>query len=219
MALDWANALSGGATAAGMAAPSANPWIIGGAGLAGATAGLFGFGKDKPEKLKEFQKYTPQQRQMMSDLIDQVKAGNQQAIDFYQKILSDDPEAFADFERPAMEQFEQQTVPNILERLNRGGGMSKGGSYLNQTLSQAARGLSGDLASMKANLKQNAVQGLQNYSQLGLKEQTTPYIQGGSKGAWSQGAPAAAAGYSKWLENVGESQGVKNFTNRFAGGI
>ncbi len=195
---DFSNAFTGAATGAGVGAPFGPA----GAAAGGALGGLFGLlggGKDKPEKLMERERFNPQQREFMANLLEQVKAGNQQAIEYYNKILSEDPEAFADFERPAMEQFQQQTVPNILERLNAGGGMNKYSGAVTQQLAQAGQGLSSNLAAMRANLKQNAIQGLQNYSQLGLQQQTDPYTQGGQRGAFNQLAPAASAGYASLL--------------------
>jgi len=132
--------------------------------------------------------------------------------------LSDDPEAFADFERPAMEQFQQEVAPNILERINAGGGMNKYSGAVTQQLAQAGRGLSTNLAAQRANLKSNAIQGLQNYSQMGLSEQTQPYIQGGTKGAVSQAQPAASAAFSDWLSKL-TPQDMTNVMNRFKGGI
>lgn len=196
---DFSNAFTGAATGAGIGSafsPGVGTAIGGGLGF---LSGLLGFGKDQPEKLMERERYTPEQKQALAELLQQVQAGNKDAIAYYQKILSDDPEAFADFERPAMEQFQQQTIPNILERINAGGGMNKYSGAVTQQLSQAGRGLSSDLAAQRANLKNSAVQGLLNYSQLGLQQQTDPYIQGGRPGAFSQAAPAASAGFASLL--------------------
>jgi len=196
---DFSNALTGAATGAGIGtafSPGIGTAIGGGLGF---LSGLLGFGKDQPDQVKERQRYSPEQQQFLSQILEQAKAGNKQALEYYQKILSDDPEAFADFERPAMEQFQQQTIPNILERINAGGGMNKYSGAVTQQLAQAGRGLSGDLASQRANLKNNAIQGLQQYSQLGLQQLSDPYIQGGRPGAFSQAAPAASAGYASLL--------------------
>ncbi len=199
---DFSNAFTGAATGAGLGSPAGLPGMAVGGGL-GFLSGLLGFGKSKPEQLKERPRYSPEQQQMLSELLEGVKAGNKDAIAYYQKILSDDPEAFADFEKPAMDQFNQQTVPNILERLNAGGGMNKYSGAVTQQLAQAGRGLSGDLASQRANLKSNAIQGLQNYSQMGLQQLSDPYIQGGTQGAFGQAAPAASSGFGKWLSQFG----------------
>lgn len=203
---DFSNAFTGAATGAGLGTPFGPVGAGIGAGL-GGLFGLLGFGKDQPTEIKERQRYTPEQQQFLTEILDGVKAGNKDAIAYYQKILSDDPEAFADFERPAMEQFQQQTVPNILERLNQGGGMNKYSGGVTQQLAQAGRGLSGDLAAQRANLKSNAIQGLQNYSQLGLQERSSPYLQGGTQGAFSALAPAAGAGYGSALSKLNGLRG------------
>lgn len=217
--VDFSNAFTGVTTGVGLAAPSGNPWLIGGAGLAGGLFGLFGGGKGKKPKLKEYERYSPEEREFMTGLLDQVKAGNQDAIEYYKKIISDDPEAFADFERPYMEQFEQETIPSILERINASSGMNKYSGAVTQQLAQAGRGLSTNLASLRANLKNNAIQGLQNYSEMGLREKRTPYTQEGTKGAFGLLAPAAGEGYSAWANSGQKSNDWQNFLNRFKGGI
>ncbi len=191
---DFSNAFTGAATGAGVGAPF-GPWGAAAGGVAGGIFGLLGFGKDKPTQLKERPRYSPEQQQAMSKILQLAQEGNEDAIAYYKQILSDDPEAFADFERPYMEQFQQETIPNILERINAGGGMNKYSGAVTQQLAQAGRGLSTNLAAMRANLKQNATQGLQNYSQLGLQELNDPYMQGGRKGAFSMLSQGAGAGY------------------------
>lgn len=216
--VDLSNAFTGAATGAGIGAPF-GPLASAAGGLAGGIFGLFGGGKDKPTTLKERPRYSPEQQQFLSQILQGAQAGNKEALEYYQKILSDDPEAFADFERPAMEQFQQQTIPNILERINAGGGMNKNSGAVTQQLAQAGRGLSSDLASMRAGLKQNAVQGLHSYSQLGLQELNQPYLQGGTKGTLSTLAPAAGAGYGGTINRMQGNNPWQNFLNRFSGGI
>lgn len=191
---DFSNAFTGATTGAGVGAPF-GPLGAAGGGLLGGIFGLLGFGKDKPTEMKERPRYSPEQQQFIAETLEQARQGNRLAMDYIKKILSDDPEAFADFERPYMEQFQQETIPNILERINDRGGMNKNSGAVTQQLAQAGRGLSSNLAAMRANLKQNAVQGLQNYSQLGLQQLSDPYLQGGRKGAFSLLSQGAGAGY------------------------
>lgn len=131
-------------------------------------------------KLKQLQNYTPQQQNVLNMINQMVQGGNEDALNWLQSLFSDEEGAFEDFERPAMEQFNEQIVPNILERF-RGGG-SKNSSGLQQTLGQAARGLSTNLSAQRAGLRQNAINALQNYSNIGLNKQTTPYQTSGSPG-------------------------------------
>ncbi len=143
----------------------------------------------KPEQLKEYNPYNSQQQQGFSDILKQAMQGNQNALQYLNSLLSDEPEAYEDFERPFMDQFEQQTIPSILERFTGAGARSS--SALNQTLGQAGRQLSGDLATQRAGLKQNAMSQLQNYSQMGFTPQKQPYVQGATQGLFQQLAPAA----------------------------
>jgi hypothetical protein len=203
---DFSNAFTGAATGAGLGTPFGPIGAGVGAGL-GGLFGLLGFGKDQPTELKERQRYTPEQQQAYAELLEGVKAGNKDAIAYYQKILADDPDAFADFERPAMDQFQQETVPNILERLNAGGGMNKYSGAVTQQLAQEGRKLSTNLAAQRANLKQNAAQGLFNYSQTALGETTQPYLQGGTQGAFSALSPSAGSGYASVLSKLNGFRG------------
>lgn len=139
---------------------------------------LFG---NKP-KIKQMPNFAQDQEQLINELVMQARQGNQQAMEYLQSILSDEEGAFDDFERPYMEQFQEQTIPSILERLNERGGMNKYSGSITQQLAQAGKGLSTNLAAQRANLKQNAIGQLQNYSQMGLTKKTSPYLQGGNEG-------------------------------------
>ena len=132
---------------------------------------------------KEFQNFSPEQQQLINEALQAARSGNQNAMQWLNSILSDEEGAFEDFERPYREQFEEQTIPSILERLNAGGGMNKGGSAISRQLAQAGRQFSGDLASMRAGLKNNAINQLHNFSNLGLQRKTTPYQTTGTRGA------------------------------------
>lgn len=219
MAFNWQNALSGAATGAGVGAVG-GPWGAAAGGLLGLFGGGLGFGDDEEDTIQELENYSPEQRQLIMELLPQVKAGNKNALQYLNSILSNEPGAFEDFERPLMDQFQQQTVPNILERFQNMG-MSKGSSGLNQTIAQEGRRLSNDIAAQRANLKQNAIQQLGNYSNMSLSPLKSRYIKKGQSGAWSGLAPAAGAGITKGLEDFGgwASKQSGNFMNNFKGGI
>ncbi len=219
MAFDWRNALSGGVTGAGIGAPG-GPWTALATGAAGFTAGGLGFGKDEEESLEWMENFDPETKALITELLPQVKAGNKEALQYLQNILSDNPEAMAAFEKPAMDQFQQQTIPNILERFQ-GRGMSKGSSALNQTLGQAGKDLSTNLAAQRANLKQGAINSLQNYSQTALTPTRTPYIKGGKQGAFSMLSGDAGQGIKTGIQDAGAwaNRNMGNFLNNFKGGI
>ena len=108
------------------------------------------------------------------------------------------PYQFEDIEKPALEQWEQQVIPGILERFAGANALSSSG--LQQTLGQAAKGLETNLAANRAQanmnrdvtnlsakmnqpiIRQNALNQLQALNQLGLMQTHGRYVQ--------QGAPA-----------------------------
>lgn len=76
-----------------------------------------------------------------------------------QKLLSGDPQAYADFERPFYENFDQNIAPGIAERYA-GAGTGSGAlssSAFNSSIAQAGRGLQTDLASLRGNLQNQAL--------------------------------------------------------------
>lgn len=214
---DFGNAGAGAISGAGLGSMF-GPVGTAVGGLAGGVLGLFGGGKGKKPKIQQMQNYNPQQQAYLNDLLQKAQAGNQEAYKYLMSILSDDEEAYADFERPAMEQFQEQTIPSILERLNAGGGMNKNSGAVTQQLAQAGRGLSGDLAAQRAKLKQSALEQLNRYGEIGLQKQTTPYIKGGEPSAW-QGLQGASQEGFKNISSAEYKNELRNLMNRFRGGI
>lgn len=201
--VDLSNALAGAGTGAGVGA-AFGPLGAGIGGLVGGLGGLFGGGKGKKDKIKNLPNYTPEQQQFINQRLQMAMQGDQEAMKFIMSILSDEPGAFEDFERGALEQFNEQVIPGIMERFSGLGAQSS--SALNQSLSQAARRLSGDLASQRASLKGQAINQLNNYANTGLTRQNSPYVQQGNQGLFNQLAPAAA-------------QGWQSLVNRYQGGL
>lgn len=206
--MSFGNAATGALTGAGIGS-SFGPVGAAAGGLLGGIGGLFGFGKSKADKIKKLPIYDKAQTDYLNQVLQGAQGGNQNAFDYLNSILSNEEGAFEDFEGPELERFYQQTIPNILERVgNRG--MSKGGSALNQTLAQAGRGLSGDLASQRARLKQNAISQLMQFSEQGLRSKTSPYIQQGKAGAFEQLAPLAGQSIGNSFYNL--------INDRYSGG-
>lgn len=133
------------------------------------------------------------------------QAGSQ----YHQNILSNSPNATAEFNAPYMQQFQQQVLPGIAERFA-GGGTGAGAlnsSAFNQTLATAGSGLQSTLAQLRQQLmQQSAQQGLgyaqQPYSNLqaGLQFRGHENIYQQPTQGWGQsvlkGAAGAAAGYA-----------------------
>lgn len=197
--VDFGNAFTGAATGAGLGS-AFGPLGTAAGGILGGLSGLLGFGKSKPERIKQMKNYNPQQEEYLDELLEMARAGDKNAFDYINSILSNEPGAFEDFERPAMEQFEQEIIPSILERFAGAGASSS--SALNQTLGQYGKSLSSDLAAQRANLKQNAIQMLSRYSEQGLRPRTTPYTKGRDVGAFEALAPKAGEGYSSLLQQM-----------------
>lgn len=131
-------------------------------------------------KIKEQPRFTPEQQQILSQLLSQIQGGLPEGFDYLTSILSDDPEMFRQFEAPTLRAFEEETIPSILERFSGLGARSSSG--LNQTLARAGESLQEKLGAQRANLKGGAAQSLFNLLGTGLNQTTTPYIKGGMTG-------------------------------------
>lgn len=165
------------------------------------------------------------QKRSLYDLLKRTKPLNKQSTNVLSQLLGMDIDAlseglgledltddFSAMEAPALEQWEQQVIPSIMERFANSGGSSG----LNQMLSQGARGVTTDLAAMRnqnrwnraqlmsqnrGNLlgaKQNALNSLLNLNQLGLNpgyKQT--YYQQGQPNWFQQIAPSVAGAAGK----------------------
>ena len=105
--------------------------------------------------------------------------GGEAGIQHFLDILSNKPEAFQAFEAPYKRQFEEQVIPGIAEQFAGQGAMSSSAFPL--AAAQAGKGLTEDLASMRAGLQQNAASSLlgtlQGLSSLGLGAQPYGYLQ------------------------------------------
>lgn len=196
---DWNQALTGALTGAGIGGTAGPVGSLLGAG-AGSLLGLFGGGKSKPGKFKQAPMYDEQRMQAFNDILQQAQSGNKNAFQYLNSILSDEEGAFEDFERPAMEQFQQQTVPSILERFSGAGARSS--SALNQTLGQAGRGLSSDLAAQRSQLKNNAISQLLNYTGKGLQQTSMPYRQERQPGLFEQLQGSAQGGFQELMQSL-----------------
>lgn len=88
--------------------------------------------------------------------------------DYYRNNLSDNPADFNAFAAPQLRQYNQDIVPGLSEQF---AGMGAGGlssSGFRNAQVQGATDLSERLGSLRAQLRQNAAQGLQGIGQAGL---------------------------------------------------
>lgn len=126
---------------------------------------LFG----KGEKTQQFQKYTPQQQQVLGQLLGGASGQLPQAFDFLSSILSQDPEAIARFEAPTRRAFEEQTVPSIAERFT--GMNAQKSSAFGQQLGQAGQRLEEGLAAQRGKMGFDALNQLRALLGSGLTQQ------------------------------------------------
>jgi hypothetical protein len=137
---------------------------------------------------------TPQQQALQNQLLGGLGGATGQGMEWLQMLLSQDPQAMAQFEAPLKRQFEQETVPGIAERF---AGMGSHGaassSAFNQTMGQAGRELSENLGALRGQLGMQALSQLQGFLGQGMapsfeniyKQPTTGVVGGVLQGVGS----------------------------------
>lgn len=133
---------------------------------------------------------TKQQRQFQENALNQANAlqqpggGYNQAMQQLQDYLNPESELYKNFEKPYMQQFEQQIVPGLAERFaGFGGGMGGGlsSSGFGQAIGAAGGNLMTNLAQMKSQMGRQSINDLLNQynqlSQTGLMQNFQPVMQ------------------------------------------
>lgn len=142
-----------------------------------------------------------QQNAYINQLLGQSLPNMQQAAAGYQQFLPQGPEGQVGgvggeaFKNQAMQQFQQETVPSILNQYGAG---SKGSSALNQALAAGGANLNTNLASILAGTQLQAAQGLGGLGaqQGGLGTQQTFGYQQQQQPFWQQALLAGIGGGS-----------------------
>lgn len=175
-----------------------------------------------PGKVKNVPSLLPEQRPLYEQAVNaglQPGAGGAfgEAADYYRNQMGETPGDYDRFAAPALRQYNQDIIPGISEQF---AGMGAGGlssSGFRNAQIQGATDLSERLGALRAQLRQNAAQGLTNIGQIGLQSFSQPMqTQQGSSGFFSNIAPAigqAAGTYAgqrlfgtgKSGENVGQN--------------
>ena len=164
--------------------------------------------------------YSPEQQRLQSYMMQQAQTGitgnrnYQQGSDYLSRLLSNDPEAYAAFEAPYRQQFEQQVIPGIGERYAGMGAGNQSSSAFRNELAQAGGDYTTGLAALRANLQMQALPQalsyaqapMQNLAQLGqINLQRSPYQEReGSTGIF---APLAGAFAESMMGPIGGSVG------------
>lgn len=171
---------------------------------------LFG---GSPAKHKRVSTLMPNQQgiqEQLSNAAQGAGAGGAfgQAADYYRNNLSDNPQDFQNFANPQMRQFNEEIIPGLSEQF---AGMGAGGlssSGFRNAAVNAGTDLSERLANLRAQLRQNSAQGLQNIGQQSLGNfsqdvQTQP----GTEGLASQFAPAIGTAIGSFAGPLGSAAG------------
>lgn len=203
--MSWlSNTLSGALGGAGVGS-SFGPWGAAAGGALGGLAGLFGVGKGKKDKIKNYSPYTKEQQNFIGNQLNQLGPLNQDALNYIQQLLSEDPEALQAFEQPYLDKYNQETVPGIAERFAGLGAQSSSG--FNQAMAQGARGLQTDLAALRAGLKTHALNQLNTMTQTGLKPMNQPYLKQGTPGLFESMGPQGITNLLEMLSEWQQSKG------------
>lgn len=130
------------------------------------------------------------------------------AADYYRNLLSDNSADYNAFAAPALRQYNQDIVPGISEQF---AGMGSGGlssSGFRNAQVQGATDLAERLGSIRAQLRQQGAQGLQNIGQLGLGSYSQlMQTQPGSEGFLSSLAPAIGGALGSFAGPLGTALG------------
>jgi len=192
-----------------------------GKGLGGAGLGLFAGmgGRSKPKKISTLDKRQQGILDQINSMINpegQLGQGYGQSLDLLKQYMDPSSEAVNQFTQPYMDQFNQQTVPQLAERFaGMGGGMGGGlsSSGFGQALSSAGGQLQNQLAALKSQLAQQAAQQLMGqYGQAQQNILQTPTFAyqrpeagmfPGMMNAWAKGGFAGSDKIFDFLKGIG----------------
>ncbi len=165
--------------------------------MAGFFKNLGRFFTGTPEKRENVSTLRPEQEGLYNQLTQAgmgTGAGGAfgTSADYYRNLLSDNPEDMQAFAAPEMRRYFEDIAPNISEQFAGMGSGGLGSSGFRNAQNQAGVDLAERLGSIRANLRQNAAQGLSGIGQLGLGNYSQNMVtQPGTEGLLSQLAPAA----------------------------
>ena len=151
---------------------------------------LFG----KKGKLEQFPTMTPEQQQLLSQLLGGLGGPLGMGLQNIAQLLSGDPEALQAFQAPAIRQFEEQIVPGLAERFTGAGAGAQRSSAFQQALGGAGAGLAERLSAQRAGLQQGALGQLGGFLGAGLGAQPFGYQFTPGRGGFLGGLAGGAGG-------------------------
>lgn len=120
--------------------------------------------------------YNPEQQRTL-DYVNQMardgitnNRGYQQGSDYINRLLSNDPEAYAAFEAPYRQQYEQQVIPGIAERFAGQGAGNTSSSAFRNSLAQAGGDYTTGLAALRAQMQMQALPQALNYAKAPMEQ-------------------------------------------------
>lgn len=145
---------------------------LGGLGGLAASAGKIGgkgfssFLKGDPEKERQFQRFTPEQQDVLSNLLRQ---GAEETN-------------ISGLENLARKRFQEETIPSIAERFTAMGAGSQGSSAFQSSLGRAGSDLEAQLGALRSQQgMQKLGLGLQPSFETAFSPATPGFLQGGSQ--------------------------------------
>ena len=136
-------------------------------------------GWELPPELKSYIQSLQRQTQGRAPLA-QNQQGFRTAGNYLQQLFGQGDEAMDAFQQPAMNQFQQEIIPQIAERFSLGN--EKGSSAFQNSLAQAGGNLAAMLNQQRGQMQQQALPQLLNMSQI-------PFNQYSQLGSQLMGAP------------------------------
>ena len=117
------------------------------------------------------------------------------SADYYRDVLSNDSEDFNAFARPELRRFREETIPGLSEQFaGFGGSGSLDSSGFRNAAVNAGTDLSERLGAIRAQLRQQAAQGLMGIGQQGLGQFDENIYRERTPGFLETAAPAIGAG-------------------------
>ena len=161
---------------------------------------LFG----SPSKMKQQSTVTPEVQKFYDQIMSAMQGGNTNipGIDYLQSLFSNDPNAFSEFEAPAMRQFNEQTIPGIAERFSAAGSGSRNSSAFNNSTAMAGSRLSENLSSQRANLRSGAMNQLQGWGNMGSRPTFENVNMSGYPGLFQGAAQGAGQAGMQGLQGI-----------------
>jgi len=159
--------------------------------------GFFDFLSGTPERVEQYSNLDKRQKRNQNQYSRAVqKQGGAfgDVADYYRSNLSNDPADFQSYAAPEMRRFNEEIIPGLSEQF---AGMGSGGlssSGFRNAAVGAGTDLSERLGSIRAQLRQQSAQGLQNFAQGSLSPHQENVIRPGTEGFMDKIGPALVSG-------------------------